>query len=103
MNELVAVEVRETIEEPERIIFSLAVSSLKRLLVLHDFLVIRPQLADSFHDCIRKFPADTAPKIVGVFEDRELDMVIDNLVVVSHKIASHVIQSGALIVEDFSD
>ncbi len=103
VDELVPVEVGQTVEEPERVILRLAVPSLKRLFVLNNCLMIRSQKANSLLHSRCQFPAPGVSEVVSIEEDRKLDMVINDLLVISREITGHVIKSGPLVVESFSD
>ncbi len=103
VDELVPVEVRQTVEEPERVVLRLSVPSLKRLLVLDDCLMVVSQKADSLDNSIGEFSGDRIAKLVSLKKNGELDKVINDLLVIPRQLAGHEIESGPVVVESFSD
>lgn len=103
VDELVPVVVRQHIQEPERVVLRLTVPSLKRLLLLDDCLVVRAEKAHSSFDATRESPTVGVSEHVAVFEDRELDVVINDLIVYSRQLAGRVIERGSRLVEKLTD
>jgi len=101
VDELVPVEVRQTVEEPKGVVLRLTVPPLKRLFVLDDCLVIRSQKANPLLDSPCQFAVHRVSEVVSTAKDRKLDMVINDLLVISRKVAGRVIKSGSLVVKDF--
>jgi len=99
VKELVPVEVRQTVENGKRIIFGVPVPSLKRLLTLNDSLMLRCQEPNTLLDGGRQVATDGVPKIIPINKDRVLDAVINDLLIISGKLADGVIQGSSLVVE----
>ena len=103
VNELVPVIVRQFVENREGIILGLPVPSLKRLFVLNNCVVFRRDQANSILDGGRELAADGISKVVSVKKNRPLDVLIDDLIVASRKLAGQIVESGSLVVEVLPD
>jgi hypothetical protein len=102
MEKLVPVEIGQTVQHPQRVVFRLTVPSIKRLFVLDDCSVYRMQQADSPLNSILEVPR-RIPKHVSVLRNRKLGLLIDDLMVAPREFARHEIKRGSELVEGFSD
>lgn len=98
VDELVTVIIRQTIEQPERVIHRRSVRSIKRLLPLNDCLVFRRYESDAPTDALGQRAVGVS-EVTPFKEDREFDLLINDLAVLFSEPTRKVIKGGAKLVK----
>lgn len=103
MQELVTVEVGQTIEPPQGVIVRRPVLPLKRLLPLNECLMLRRQAVNSVQYPTAQSAGLGITKMISVGEDGELPLVIDDLAILFSQVADEMVEGRANLIQGLPD